>query len=241
MSRAPRLSYAHAVHHVTLRCNNREFLFSEPSFALFVGVLQEMRAKFPLALYHYCLMTNHVHLLLRVGKDDTLSTAMQWLSTRFSQRFNRLAGRHGHLWEGRFRSTVIEAETYFLRCMAYVDLNPVRAGIVAAAPDYRWSGHRALRDEDPGELDFHDLYLESGPDAATRYRRYLELLAEEAARPAVSLATDYFVGTPKFVRRMERRFGFHERPAKLVERPLAPSGLIVAGPSTGRRARAEMT
>ena len=84
MSRPLRFSYAHALHHVTLRCNNREFLFSVPSFEIFLGVLQEARAGFKLALYNYCLMTNHVHLLFRVTKDDTLSKAMHWVSSTFS-------------------------------------------------------------------------------------------------------------------------------------------------------------
>ena len=119
MSRPPRFSYAHAVHHVTLRCNNREFLFSPASFELFLTVLHEARATFPIHLYNYCLMTNHVHLLFKVGRDDTLSKAMHWLSTSFVRRFNKATERKGHLWEGRFRSTLIEQETAFFRCMAY--------------------------------------------------------------------------------------------------------------------------
>ena len=91
MSRAPRFSYAHALHHVTLRCNNREFLFAEPSFELCCNTVAECRAKFPLHLFHYCLMTNHVHLLFQVGLADTLSRAMHWLSTNFSRRVHTRA------------------------------------------------------------------------------------------------------------------------------------------------------
>ncbi len=207
MSRRPRYTYAHALHHVTLRCNNREFLFSEPSMELFLDVLQEARGKFPLALYNYCLMTNHVHLLFKVGCGDTLSTAMHWISTRFSQRFNRLRDRHGHLWEGRFRSTIIEEDTYFFRCMTYLDLNPVRAGIAATPLDYPWCGHRALRDEDATNLDFHSLYLDGGADARQRYESYMRLLSEDAGRPPLSLATVHFVGRSGFVGRMMERFG----------------------------------
>ena len=142
MSRQARFSYAHAVHHVTLRCNNREFLFAVPSFELFVDILQQARKKFEIALFNYCLMTNHVHLFLKVGRDDTLSRMMHWISTSFSKKFNKLRGRHGHLWEGRFRSTIVEDTTYFWRCMAYVDLNPVRAKMVATPLEHRWCGHR---------------------------------------------------------------------------------------------------
>ncbi len=72
MARAPRFSYPHAVHHVTLRGNNREFLFTVPTFELFLDVLQSARREMPLSLYNYCLMTNHVHLLMKVGHADTL-------------------------------------------------------------------------------------------------------------------------------------------------------------------------
>ena len=97
MSRPLRFPYPHAVHHVTLRCCNREFLPTEPSFELFRTVLQETRAKFPLSPYNYCLMTNHVHLLFKEGNDDTLSKAMHWRGTTFTRRFNGATGRRGHV------------------------------------------------------------------------------------------------------------------------------------------------
>jgi len=233
MSTPLRFSYENAVHHVTLRCNNREFLFSDSSFALFRDILQEARGKFLLAIYNYCLMTNHVHLFFKVVSADTLSGAMHWIANTFSRRFNKASGRHGHLWEGRFRSTIVEAASYFFRCMAYLDLNPVRAGIAATPLDYRWSGHRALRDEDVRELDFHPLYLETGREAASRYASYMELAAEEAARPPVSLARAYFVGTRRFVKRMMDRFGL-EAGHSYARREL-DGGLECLGPRWGGR------
>jgi len=238
VSRPPRFSYAHAVHHVTLRCNNREFLFTPPSFELFLRVLSDARDRFPLHLYNHCLMTNHVHLLLKVGRDDTLSTAMRWLSTSFVRRFNRVTGRKGHLWEGRFRSTLIEESTSFLRCMAYVDLNPVRAGMAPTPLDYPWSAHSALRAEDGESVELHELYLGLGADPARRYRAYLELLSAEAAREPFSLATAYFVGSPRFVSRMESRFGLRGSGAALRRKPLG-SGLVWAGPRHGGSRRPE--
>jgi putative transposase len=236
LSRPLRFSYPHAVHHVTLRCNNREFLFDEPAWSLFAQILQEARHRFRLALYQFCLMTNHVHLLFRVGRADTLSASMHWLGNTFSRRFNKARRRHGHLWEGRFRSTIVEAPSYFLRCMAYVDLNPVRAGIVGRPEDYPWSGHRALRDEDAEVLDLSPLYLALGSDAAARYRWYVEWLAEELGRPAVSLATAYFVGRGRFVQQMERRFG-PAGGAGAFRRQSLGDGLVLSGPRPGRPAR----
>ena len=233
MPRPPRFSYAHALHHVTLRCNNREFLFSDPAFELFEGLLQEAREKFPLSLYNYCLMTNHVHLLFQVGRDDTLSKAMHWLGTSFTRRFNRAAGRNGHVWEGRFRSTIIEAESYFLRCMAYLALNPVRAGMAPDPAAYRWSAHRAVCEEDAAQIDVAPAYLACGADAASRSRYYQALIEEERARPAVSLARVYFAGGPHFVRRMEKRFGL-KRPDALLQHEPAGLGVVLVGPRPGR-------
>lgn len=232
MSRPPRFSYAHAVHHVTLRCNNREFLFAVPSFELFLDILQQARQKFAIALYNYCLMTNHVHLFFKVGCDDTLSKMMHWISTSFSRKFNKLRGRHGHLWEGRFRSTIVDESAYFWRCMAYVDLNPVRAKMVVTPLEHRWCGHRALRDENAAELDLHSLYLASGATARARYRSYLKVLVEEAKRPPVSLATEYFVGAPGFVAKMEKRFGVADRGARLKREDLG-MGARLTGPGHG--------
>ena len=233
MPRPPRFTYAHAVHHVTLRCNNREFLFSDPAFEAFVDLLQQARGRFPLSLYSYCLMTNHVHLLFRVGADDTLSKVMHWLSTSFTRWFNKLAGRNGHVWEGRFRSTIIEAESYLFRAMAYVALNPVRAGMVADPLAYPWSAHRAVCAEDAERVDLSPEYLDCGADAAARSRFYQRIVADEALRPATSLARVYFVGGPRFVRRMATRFGLN-RPAALLRRQAASAGIVFVGPRHGK-------
>jgi len=232
MPRPPRLTYAHAVHHVTLRCNNREFLFSEPTFELFRNILQQARARFPILIYNYCLMTNHAHLFYEVGADDTLSKAMHWIAATFSRSFNRATGRVGHLWGGRFRSAIIEEDSYFLRCMAYVDLNPVRAGLVASPAEYRWCGHKALQTQDTRELDFHPLYLDLGPNAQARYDAYMDVLAQEAARPRHSLTRDYFIGTPEFVKRMLARFGLNE--GRFIRREPLDDGIVCAVPRIGR-------
>jgi putative transposase len=234
MPRPPRFTYVRALHHVTLRCNNREFLFEEPWFAHFVNLLQEARGKFPVRLFHYCVMTNHVHLLFQVGADDTLPAVMHWLSTKFVNRFNRGKKRCGHLWQGRYRSAIVEQVSYFFRCMAYVDLNPVRAGIVSSPGEYRWCGHDALRIENRAVLDMHPLYLELGASPQARYAAYREMLAEEAARPVTSLARVFFVGRRRFVEGMLSRFGLAER-VRSLKRVELDGGILCVTPSPGTR------
>jgi REP-associated tyrosine transposase len=233
MPRPLRFSYRDALHHVTLRCNNREFLFEPTSQALFIRLLQKTRERFPLSLYNYNVLTNHLHLLFRVGEDDTLSRSMHWLGTAFSREFNKLRGRHGHLWEGRFRSTLVESSTYFFRCMAYVDLNPVRARIVAAPTEYEWSAHRALLDEDQDAIDLHPLYLELGTTRAERYAAYSAMLDEELSRTPVPLAAKHFVGSARFVMRMEERFFSGPRAASLA-RESHDAQIVSLGPRVGR-------
>ena len=220
MSRPQRFSYAHALQHVTLRCNNREFLFSVRSFELFVAILQEARGAFNLELYNYCLVTNHVHFLFSLGRNDALSRTMHWISSTFSHRFNKVAGRHGHLWEGRLRSTIVDDNAYSLRCMTYVDPNPGRAKMVVTPPQYRWPGHCALRDEDTAVLDLHPRYVASGADARWRYSARTRFLANEAKRAPFSLATKYLVGSPRFVARMEKKFAVDEKGAWLTRETL---------------------
>ena len=217
---------------MTLRCNNREFLFDDLSQEMFVRVLQDARRRFPIRLYNYCLMTNHVHLLFRVEHEDTLSKTMHWISTIFSHRFNRWRGRVGHLWQGRFRSTIIEESTYFFRCMAYVDLNPLRAGIVASPSEYIWSGHRAVREENAAHIDLHRLYLAAGADPAARYRFYCNLLAQELDREPVPLAETDFVGNGRFLATMRRRFQLDVSGASL-RRKACGKGLFTLGPEHG--------
>ena len=206
MGRTPRFTYARAVHHVTMRCNNKEFLFDQPSFQWYLDVLFEACDRFGVHLYDYCLMTNHVHLLFQVPADDVLSPFMHRVANRFANRFNAARKRKGHLWEGRFLSTIIEAPPYFLRTMAYVDLNPVRARMVKHPADYPWSGHRHLRSGDAELIEFHPIYLGLGKTPEARYRAYLRILEEEAKLPLHSLARALFVGRSDFVSRMRKRF-----------------------------------
>ena len=238
MGRPLRLTYLGALHHVTMRCNNKEFLFDPRSQRMFLDLLRECCAKFDVPLYNYCLMTNHVHLLFTVGADDVLSPFMHRLANVFAKRFNAMRGRKGHLWEGRFVSTVVEPQTYFFRCMAYIDLNPVRAGMADHPIEYAWCGHRHLAAEDQTIIRLHELYLQLGDDPESRYRTYLELVGEEAERKPHSLAGALFVGSDGFASRMLKRFGIEPGRSPRVRRADLGSGVrcveLIKGGSRGK-------
>jgi len=195
------------MHHVTMRCNNKEFLFDDDSQELFLELLFHWVKKHAVTLYNYCVMTNHVHLLFQVWADDELSAFMHHVANVFARRFNRIAGRKGHLWEERFRSTIVQASTSFLRCMTYIDLNPVRAGIVSRPEDYPWSACRFVLEEDRARLSFHRLYRLLGKTPNKRNAAYGRLLANDMAREPFTLARSLFMGNTDFVESMQSRFG----------------------------------
>ena len=142
MARLPRLSLPGYPHHVIQRGNNGEAIFltdadRERMLALFL----EHSVKYQVAIHAYVLMDNRFHLLATPDTSDGLASMMQAVGRSYVRYFNDRTGRTGTLWEGRFRSTLIEANRYLLACMAYIDLHPVRAGMVHAPQDYPWSSH----------------------------------------------------------------------------------------------------
>ena len=142
MARLPRLTMPGHLHHLILRGNNRQTIFnSSADYQYLLALLFENAKKFAVAVHAYVLMDNHFHLLVTPESETAVSRMMQALGRSYVRYFNDLHGRSGSLWEGRYRSTVIETERYLLTCMAYFDLNPVRAGLVGQAQDYPWSSY----------------------------------------------------------------------------------------------------
>ena len=142
MARLPRLTIPGYPHHIILRGNNRQAIFaSEADYQTLLSLLLENSQKFKVAIHAYVLMPNHFHLLATPETADGVPQMMQAVGRRYVRWFNGKQGRMGTLWEGRYKSTVIDTDQYLLTCMAYLDLNPVRAGQVGQAADYAWSSH----------------------------------------------------------------------------------------------------
>ena len=146
MARLPRLSIAGYAHHVIQRGNNRQPIFlSNSDRQTMLDLLEEHAKALGIAVHSYVLMDNHIHLLVTPGTNEALPSFMQAVGRRYVRYFNGRTQRTGTLWEGRYKSTIVQSEAYLLTCMAYLDLNPVRAGMVAQAEDFPWSsyGHYA--------------------------------------------------------------------------------------------------
>jgi putative transposase len=142
MARLPRLTVTGYPQHVILRGNNRQDIFRNTAdYQRMLDLIEQHSRELGVEIHAYVLMTNHLHLLLTPQKDQALPKIMQAVGRSYVQTFNKVHCRTGTLWEGRYRSTLIQTERYLLACMAYIDLNPVRAQMVAQPDDYIWSSY----------------------------------------------------------------------------------------------------
>lgn len=142
MARLARLTVPGQAHYVIQRGNDRQVIVrSDDDRRQLLALFAEYAARGRVAIHSYVLMDNHFHLLATPPDAHALSTLMQAVGRRYVQSFNRGNGRTGALWEGRFRASPVQAEIHVLACMLFIDLDPVRAGLVARAVDYRWSSH----------------------------------------------------------------------------------------------------
>jgi putative transposase len=177
MPRAPRLQIAGLTQHVLNRGNNRCDIFqAQRDYAFFLFALREAALKYVLDVHSYALMTNHFHLVVTPRQATAVSMVMQVAVSRYVAYFNRRYERTGTLFEGPFKSMFIDSERYWFTCMRYVELNPVRAGLVSDPSEYRWSSYRAnalgVNDE---VIVPHSLYLALGESSGSRQRSWREL------------------------------------------------------------------
>ena len=177
MSRQPRIVLPGQPHHVIQRGNNREVIFaSEDDYLFYLEKLELACKRFGCDLHAYVLMSNHVHLLMTPQFGDGISKLMQSVGRYYVQYFNHQYKRTGTLWEGRYKSTLLDSESYLLTCYRYIELNPVRAGMVDHPLAYRWSsyGCNALGDSNT-LITPHDLYMDLGQSKGERCGYYRSL------------------------------------------------------------------
>lgn len=181
MPRQSRFVLANCPHHVIQRGHNRLAVFVDDSdYRYYLDTLQEWKTQLGCRVYAYCLMTNHVHLVIDPGEHpDHLGLLMKRLAGRQTRYVNALQQRSGSLWEGRYKSSPVQAEAYLLACCRYVELNPVRAGMVEDPAGYRWSScpAKAGRVHQPW-LDLDPFYLSLGETEKQRAARYIAWLQQ---------------------------------------------------------------
>lgn len=164
-------------HHVVHRGHDRQPIFRRSGdYERYLATLAEFKDRYRVKVYAYCLMTNHVHLLLEPADGHGMARLMRRAAGRHTRRLNAREGRRGTLWEGRYGSSVVDRDAYLLNCVRYIELNPVRAGLVRDPAGYAWSSCRvrlglarvAWLDPYPGEehfagTEYHTFLLEGLP------------------------------------------------------------------------------
>jgi putative transposase len=228
MPRRARIMLAGVPVHVIQRGNNRGPCFvNEEDRNFYLFHLARGLGRFGCQLHAYCLMTNHVHLLLTPQGAESCAALMKHMGQLHSQYFNKRYGRTGSLWEGRFRSCLVQSESYVLACYRYLELNPVRASMVIHPGDYPWSSYRnnALGEAATRLVTPHSEYLRLGDSTQERQKVYAGLFgstADNERLEEIRAATNggYALGDESFRRTIARALG------RRVEkgRPGRPSG-----------------
>lgn len=177
MARLARVCPIGIPQHVIQRGNNRQVCFAdEQDFAAYVGWLKDYAKKYQVEIHAWVLMSNHVHLLCTPQSANTLSQLMQSLGRQYVRYFNLRHQRTGTLWEGRFKSCLVQEDDYLMQLYRYIEQNPVRAGIVKQPSDYVWSSYRINALGKPSELCTpHAVYLALGKDSKERQTHYRDL------------------------------------------------------------------
>jgi len=212
MARLPRLTVPDYPHHIIQRGNNRQAIFvAKENYEDLLSLLGENAQKFGVAIHAYVLMTNHFHLLATPQTADGLPQMMQAVGRRYVRHFNDSQGRSGTLWEGRYRSTLIQTDRYLLACMAYIDLNPVRGGLVIEPREYPWSSYAhyiGLRTDKL--ITPHPLYWELGNTPFAREAAYADLVragitADQQSDLTRSALSGWALGEADFVADLQKR------------------------------------
>ena len=206
MPRRARLAVAGIPWHIIQRGNNRSACFyAEADYRRYLRDLGEQAGKYGCRIHAYCLMTNHVHLLVTPALVESAGLMMKHLGQRYVQYINRTYRRTGTLWEGRFRSCLAQDDTYVLACYRYIELNPVRAGMVAHPAEYSWSSYRCNgQGQQNTLLTPHQQYLALGQSMEERHSRYRGLFRahlEPKLIDEIRQATNgnYVLGDARFI------------------------------------------
>ena len=211
MARQPRLALPGYPHHVIQRGNNRQpIVLDEVDRRMLYSLWLEESQRHKVAVNAYVLLDNHFHMLLTPPSDEAMSLMMQSVGRTYVRYFNKRHNRSGTLWEGRYKSSLIDSEGYLLTCMAYIDLNPVRAGLAESAEDFSWSSYKHLAGQSIDKLVTpHALYWGLGNTPFAREAAYAEFVAgglSVATQKALteSALKGRVVGRPDFLMSLEK-------------------------------------
>ena len=199
MPRKPRFYLPGVPAHIVQRGNSRQAVFfCDDDYQAYLTWLSEGASKYGCKVHAYVLMTNHIHLLMTPESPESISKTIQYVGRYYVSYINAVYNKSGTLWEGRHKGCIIDSEQYLLACMRYIELNPVRAGMVEKPIDYRWSSYAANA---AGKSDIvvipHEFYLRLGHLPDIRYAAYREIFRSSSNEDNIhNIRSSVQTGTP---------------------------------------------
>ncbi|MHB8155614.1 MAG: transposase [Candidatus Omnitrophota bacterium] len=180
MPRAKRIIPGNAALHVISRGNNRSTVFHSDNDKLkYYTLVGELKDENKIDVFHYCLMNTHIHIILNLNPESTLSRFMKQLNLTYFHYYRKKYGYFGHFWQDRFKSNIIDTDSYLLQCGKYIELNPVRAGMVSYPEEYLFSSYNCYANSKPdGLITLSPVYLGLSDSAQIRQKQYVDFVVE---------------------------------------------------------------
>jgi putative transposase len=211
MPRTARIAPKEFVYHILTRGNNRQDIFrDEADFQKYIEILNKYKEKYHFKIYHYVLMTNHVHLVIEPSDTGgALFQIMKGINLSYALYFKAKYKYSGHFWQDRFKSIIVAKDEYLLACGSYVELNPVRAGIVKEPKEYLWSSYMANAYGKTDDLvDEHIIYenLSSDENIRSEYRKFVQQMQQKNESMIGEMERRTIYGGGDFVSRVQKTF-----------------------------------
>lgn len=181
MSRQPRLLLSKSYYHIMTRGNNRNIVFkSSGDYLYYLKLLRKFKLELDFDLYHYCLMPNHVHLLVQTKKSKDFSLFMKKINLAYFHHYRQEYGWIGHFWQDRFKSQPVGKDNYFIQCGKYIELNPVRKGLVEKPENWRFSSYNFYANGAKNDLLTEDFLFDGlGGNDVERRGKYEKIIIDE--------------------------------------------------------------
>ena len=213
--RPPRLIYVGGVYHVVARCNNREFFFkNNEDFDLYCKMLIKARTKYNVKIHAFCFTNNHIHLIIGTPYNKNLSLFMQYVQGHFAKAYNKKYGKMGHFWAGRYLSTIIDSEEYYMNCLMYIELNMVRNSAVKHPEKWKYSSYKQhARGKGILKIDYHHQYLKLGKTDKQRqkiYRRMVKNKIQNFTQKQEIISRGLIYGAKEFVQNTIKEHAHHQ-------------------------------
>lgn len=213
MPRIKRIVPSDAALHVYCRGNNRNNTFCSDNDKLkYYTLLSELRDENKIDILHYCLMDNHLHLIVHLHPQSSLSKFMKQANLTYFHYYRKIYGYFGHFWQDRFKSNIIEADSHLLQCGKYIELNPVRAGIVSHPADYLYSSYRFYAEGRPDSIITPSpTYLGLADSAISRRKHYIDFVVDGDIINSEVFKKNLYIGNQPFINRLQECYKIKNR------------------------------